>query len=115
MVQGVLAAAGAEVIADRLLGQDDGAHSACPLAQQLELGGLEVIPVQGPDGRFSLPFAAMHESGIGPSRHFGAAQLLGRFRSEADINRGGHKTRFMSTRPNKDRFWPGSGGLAKAS
>ena len=24
----------------------------------------------------------------GPSRHFGAAQLLGRFRSEADINSG---------------------------
>ena len=62
-----------EVIVDRLLGQDDGAHSACPLAQQLELGGLEVIPVQGPDGRFSLPFAAMHESGIGPSRHFACA------------------------------------------
>jgi hypothetical protein len=28
MVQGVLAAGGAEVIADRLLGQDDGAYSA---------------------------------------------------------------------------------------
>jgi hypothetical protein len=31
----------------------------------------------------------------------GAAQLLGRFRSEADINIGeGHKTGFMSTRPS---------------
>ena len=28
----------------------------------------------------------MHESEIGPSRHFRGAQLLGRFRSEADIN-----------------------------
>ena len=27
-------------------------------------------------------------SAIGPSRHLGAAQLLGRFRSEADINPG---------------------------
>src|SRR6476646_11826006 len=36
-----------------------------------------------------------------PSRHLGAAQLLGRFRSEADINPGeGHKTGFMSTRSN---------------
>jgi hypothetical protein len=38
---GLAAAAGAEVIADRLLGQDDGAYSACALAQQLKLGGLQ--------------------------------------------------------------------------
>jgi hypothetical protein len=31
----------------------------------------------------------------GPSRHFGAAQLLGRFRSEAESTRGGHRTGFM--------------------
>jgi len=31
-------------------------------------------------------FAAVHESGSGPSRHFAAAQQLGRFRREADIN-----------------------------
>jgi len=37
---------------------------------------------------------------IGTSRHFGAAQLLGGFRSEADINLGeGHRTGFMSPRP----------------
>jgi hypothetical protein len=39
---------GAEVIVDRLLGQ----YSACPLAQQLELGGIEVE-----DGHFD-PFVA---------------------------------------------------------
>ena len=34
------------------------------------------------------PIVAQHESGCGTSRHLGAAQLLGRFRSEADINPG---------------------------
>jgi hypothetical protein len=32
-------------------------------------------------------FAAVHESGSGPSRHFAAERRRGRFRREADINR----------------------------
>jgi hypothetical protein len=32
-------------------------------------------------------FAAVHESGSGPSRHFACAQQSGRFWREADINR----------------------------
>ena len=31
-------------------------------------------------------FAAVHESGIGPSHHFAAERRRGRFRREADIN-----------------------------
>jgi hypothetical protein len=30
-------------------------------------------------------FAAVHESGYGPSRRFAAMQHFGRFRSEADV------------------------------
>ena len=40
-------------------------------------------------------------SACGPSRHFGAAQLLGRFRVNGH-QPGGHKTGFMSTRPSRD-------------
>ena len=43
-------------------------------------------------------------SACGPSRHFGAAQLLGRFRVNGH-QPGGHKTGFMSTRP---RLLPGA-------
>jgi light-regulated signal transduction histidine kinase (bacteriophytochrome) len=43
--------------------------------------------------------AALHESAVGTSRHFAAAQQLGRFWSEADFNSGDHRTGFMSTRP----------------
>jgi hypothetical protein len=35
----------------------------------------------------TMPFAAVHESGSGPSRHFAARSDSGRFRSEADIQR----------------------------
>ena len=31
--------------------------------------------------------AALHASGVGPSRHFAATQQFSRFRSEADIER----------------------------
>ena len=34
-------------------------------------------------------FAAVHESAIGPSRHFAATRYFGRFRSEADVKRVG--------------------------
>jgi hypothetical protein len=39
-------------------------------------------------------FAAVHESLIGPFRHFDAAQQLGCFRSEADIDLGGSRRAF---------------------
>jgi hypothetical protein len=38
------------------------------------------------DNEFLPQFIAAHESVPGTSRHFAAAQQLGRFRREADIN-----------------------------
>ena len=40
----------------------------------------------------------MHESEIGPKRHFAAARQFGRFRTDADI-----RLDFMSTRPSSER------------
>ena len=58
----------------------------------------------------TLAFAAVHESVPGPSRHFAAAQQLGRFWREADISWQARSVGSVANDPEAEKrvpiFWP---------